>query len=261
MSPSCQAIHDIWIPRQGFSRRFRSPDPCCWPSSVTRLTGCGRLAYRLDNSVPENFVPNPLELPPAEDDFVWSQVVDAVDDYFRIAREQPVQNSGGIILDGRVETSYRIGASLLEPWRKDSTSGFERLQSTLQSVRRRAIVTVRPGAAGYILEVIVQKDLEDTDRSQYATESTARTRHDGTVVRITDASTPAHKRLDGFRWDGTRRSNRSFCKTFTDGSPNRIARDSSIAKRSPSATMLCDPISRDALASGAEQVSGTNRGG
>ena len=151
------------------------------------LTGCGRLAYRLDNSVPENFVPNPLELPPAEDDFVWSQVVDAVDDYFRIAREQPVQNSGGIILDGRVETSYRIGASLLEPWRKDSTSGFERLQSTLQSVRRRAIVTVRPGAAGYILEVIVQKDLEDTDRSQYATESTARTRHDGTVVRITDA--------------------------------------------------------------------------
>jgi hypothetical protein len=153
---------------------------------VHGLAGCGRLAYRLDNSVPETFVPNPLELPPADDDFVWSQVVDSVDDYFRISREQPVQNSGGIILDGRVETSYRIGASVFEPWRKDSTSGFERLQSTLQSVRRRAIVTVRPGVAGYILEVVVQKDLEDTDRSQYATESTAQTRHDGTVVRITD---------------------------------------------------------------------------
>jgi hypothetical protein len=153
---------------------------------VCGFSGCGRLAYRLDNRIPDNFVPNPLELPPASDEFVWSQVVDAVDDYFHIAREQPVQNSNGIILDGRVETSYRIGASLLEPWRKDSTSGFERLQSSLQSIRRRAIVTVRPGGAGYLLEVIVQKDLEDTDRSQYATEAASTIRHDGTVVRRDD---------------------------------------------------------------------------
>jgi hypothetical protein len=145
--------------------------------------GCGRFAYRLDNRTPVDFVPNPLELPAAEDDFVWSQVIDAIDDYFRVSREQPVQNSNGIVLDGRVETSYRIGDSLLEPWRKDSTSGFERIQSTLQSIRRRAIVTVRPGGAGYYLEVIVQKDLEDTDRSQYATESTTAVRHDGTIVR------------------------------------------------------------------------------
>ena len=148
--------------------------------------GCGRLAYRLNNQIPENFVPNPLELPPAEDNFVWSQVIDALDDYFRIAREQPVQNSAGIVLDGRVETSYRIGASLLEPWRKDSTSGFERLQSTLQSIRRRAIVTVRPAGAGYLLEVVVQKDLEDTNRSQFATEASSTRRHDGTVVRLDD---------------------------------------------------------------------------
>lgn len=153
---------------------------------VIAICGCGRIAYRLDYRPPDQFVPNPLDLPPADDDFVWSQVIDAVDDYFRIAREQPVQNSNGIILDGRVETTYRIGASLLEPWRKDSTAGFERLQSTLQSIRRRAIVTVRPAGPGYILEVIVQKDLEDTDRSQYATESTASMRHDGTVVRRED---------------------------------------------------------------------------
>ena len=129
---------------------------------------------------------SPLELPPSPDDFVWSQVVDAVDDYFRITREQPVQNSGGIVLDGRIETSYRIGASLGEPWRKDSTAGFERLQSTLQSIRRRAIVTVRPVGAAYTIEVIVQKDLEDTDRSQYDTESSSVKRHDGTIVRTTD---------------------------------------------------------------------------
>ena len=150
-------------------------------------SGCGQLAYRLKSQEPETFVPNPLELPPARDDFVWSQVVDAVDDYFRITREQPVQNSDGIILDGRVETSYRIGASLMEPWRKDSTAGFERLQSTLQSIRRRAIVTVRPQGAAYTIEVVVQKDLEDTDRSQYATESTGAMRHDGTILRKGDA--------------------------------------------------------------------------
>lgn len=150
-------------------------------------SGCGQLLYRVKHDIPENFVPNPLELPPADDLFVWSQVVDAVDDYFRIAREQPVQNSNGILLDGRVETAYLVGASIFEPWRKDSTAGFERLQSTLQSIRRRAIVTVRPQGAGYALEVVVQKDLEDTDRTHYATESTAGVRHDGTLIRRTDA--------------------------------------------------------------------------
>ena len=145
--------------------------------------GCGQLAHRLATRTDTPYVPNPLELPPAQDQFVWSQVVDAVDDYFRIAREQPVQNSDGIVLDGRLETAYRIGGSVFEPWRKDSTPGFERLQSTLQSIRRRATVNVRPTGAAYTIEVIVQKDLEDTDRSQYATESTATRRHDGTLLR------------------------------------------------------------------------------
>lgn len=147
------------------------------------MVGCGQLSHRLATRTDTPFVPNPLELPPAQDDFVWMQVVDAVDDYFRIAREQPVQNSNGIVLDGRLETAYRIGGSVFEPWRKDSTPGFERLQSTLQSIRRRATVKVRPSGAAYTIEIIVQKDLEDTDRSQYATESTATHRHDGTVLR------------------------------------------------------------------------------
>ncbi len=156
--------------------------------SLVAIVGCGQLRYRLIAPVPTTYIPNPLELPPAEDGFVWSQVVDAVDDYFRIAREQPVQNREGLVLDGSIETSYRIGSSIFEPWRKDSTQGFERLQSTLQSIRRRAIVTVRPYAAAYQIEVIVQKDLEDTDRNQFATESATSTtmRHDGTIIRKQD---------------------------------------------------------------------------
>ena len=149
--------------------------------------GCSSLLYRFTSHTPATFVPNPINLPPAEDNFVWLQVVDVVDDYFRIKSEQPVQNRGDIVLDGRLETSYRPGASINEPWRKDSTSGFERLQSTFQSIRRRAIVTVRPQGAGYELEVIVQKELEDTDRSQYATEGAASPRREVTIVRTDDS--------------------------------------------------------------------------
>jgi hypothetical protein len=158
-------------------------------AGVGCVLGCGQLRYRLSALEPDTYISNPLELPPAEDTFVWQQVVDVVDDYFRIAREQPVQNRDGLVLDGRLETAYRPGGSVFEPWRKDSTRGFERLQSTLQSIRRRAIVTVRPYAAAYQIEVIVQKDIEDTDRNQFASETatSAAIRHDGTIVRKQDS--------------------------------------------------------------------------
>ncbi|TWU45543.1 hypothetical protein Q31b_07170 [Novipirellula aureliae] len=164
---------------------FRLP-AFCLALVIAVVSGCGQLAYRLTNNPPETFVPNPLELPPAADDFVWSQVVDSVDDYFRIAREQPVLNSGGLVSDGRLETVYKVGSSLAQPWNKDSTPGFERLQASLQSVRRKAIVTVRPQGTAYVIEVVVQKDLEDTDRTQYATETTLSRRHDGTLIRERD---------------------------------------------------------------------------
>lgn len=176
--------------------------------------GCRQLGYRLSNAPTDKFVPNPIQITPnkigpATDGQVWNQVVDTVDDYFRIAVQQPVVSRGGLIVDGRLETAYQVGGSLFEPWRKDSTSGFERLQSTLQSIRRRAIVTVRPAVAssgglnassasgsfersvvqvdGYVIEVVVTKDLEDVDRAQGTTGSTVAARHDGTIVRRDDA--------------------------------------------------------------------------
>lgn len=157
--------------------------------------GCGQLRYRLHTPVPETFVPNPIELPPVEDHFLWLQVVDVVDDYFHVQSEQPVQSKASIVLEGKLETSYRIGASLLEPWRKDSTAGFERLQSTLQSIRRRATVHVRPHAGGYTVEVIVVKELEDTDRSQDATEGVTTRLEAGSVYRNPNAGTTAPNTL------------------------------------------------------------------
>jgi hypothetical protein len=148
--------------------------------------GCGRLLYRFSSPVPPTIVPNPALLPPNDPGFVWSQVVDTVDDYFRVVREQPLQASADIQLEGRLETAYRTGSSIFEPWRKDSTKGFERVQSTLQSIRRRATVTVRPQPSGYALMVRVDKELEDVDREQFASEAAASFRHDGTVLRTSD---------------------------------------------------------------------------
>lgn len=179
--------------------------------AVLACGGCGQLRYRLSNSPPDKFIPNPIQITPhnigpATDGQVWNQTVDAVDDFFRIAKQQPVVSRGGMIVDGRLETNYQVGGSLFEPWRKDSTSGFERLQSTLQSIRRKAIVTVRPAIVaggmpggfsdmmdpstanvdGYVIEVVVTKDLEDVDRAQGTTGASLAARHDGTIVRRGD---------------------------------------------------------------------------
>ena len=145
------------MPRMFVDRQHQPPRVTWQPMSLFCIllgglllianAGCGSLLARFSDQSPPVFVPNPLDLPDAKADFVWSQVVDTVDDYFRVAREQPVQKANGVVLDGRLETSYQIGASILEPWRKDTTSGFERLQSTLQSIRRRAdgVVSCREG--------------------------------------------------------------------------------------------------------------------
>lgn len=169
---------------------------------VGATAGCGQLRYRLSNAPPAKSVPNPVRVPPMKDGYLWDQVTDTVDDFFPILKQQPVAASGGIIVDGRLETKYQIGNSLFEPWRKDSTEGFERLQSTLQSIRRRAIVTVRPAvnqagidlgpgysqtfADGYIIEVVVTKDIEDVDRPIGRTGAAEVKRHDGTIVRQED---------------------------------------------------------------------------
>lgn len=149
-------------------------------------TGCGHLLYRLSSPPPDRFVPNPMPIPAVPDDFLQQQIVDSVDDYFEVHSEQLVQNRPSAILEGRVTTNYQVGSSIFEPWRKDSTEGFERLQSTLQSIRRRCVVFIRPQGRGYSVELVVQKELEDTDRSQSPGEAVGVSRHDGTLLQGED---------------------------------------------------------------------------
>ncbi|MCA9119909.1 MAG: hypothetical protein H6822_00900 [Planctomycetaceae bacterium] len=126
---------------------------------------------------------NPIFVPVSDHEFVWHQVVDTIDDYFQISLEERVRIVGGVITEGRIETVPLSGATILEPWRKDSTRGYEKLHATLQSIRRRASVRVMPVAAGYSIEVAVYKELEDVDRPEHSTVGDSTLRYEGTVVR------------------------------------------------------------------------------
>lgn len=134
-------------------------------------------------------ISNPFQVGLADPSFVWLQVVDSVDDYFRIKSETPVRRDSVKWVEGRLETFPEVAGTLFEPWRRDSTPGFERVQSTFQTIRRIAHVRVLPGPDGYLIDVKVVKEQEDVDHSQYPTAGSSVQRHDGAVVRTASVLT------------------------------------------------------------------------
>ncbi len=127
---------------------------------------------------------NPMYVPLSDREFLWNQLIDTLDDYFEIEREERVRLIGGVLTEGQVETFPLPGATMLEPWREDSSHGFERRYATLQSIRRRAVVHVRPQSdGGYLVDVAVYKELEDLSQPEYSTVNVEGLRHDGTIVR------------------------------------------------------------------------------
>jgi hypothetical protein len=114
-------------------------------------------------------VENPLYVPVADSEFVWEQVVDTIDNHFRIQNEQRVQVIGEVPIEGRIDTFPTDGSTVFEPWRKDSTHGYEKLYATLQSIRRQAAIRVSPAGGGYLVEVVVFKELEDVEYPENST--------------------------------------------------------------------------------------------
>jgi hypothetical protein len=113
--------------------------------------------------------PNPIMVPVADETYAWDQIADVVDDYFKITREQRVRRTGDAWVEGRIETATLDGATVLEPHRHDSVGWFNRWESTFQSIRRRAIVRVIPDPNGYLVEVVVLKELEDLPKPEKGT--------------------------------------------------------------------------------------------
>lgn len=128
-------------------------------------------------------VANPANVGELDPDFLWRMIVDSVDDYFRIDLEQPVRRDNLNWLEGRLKTFPETSGTSFEPWRREAAPGFERLQSTFQTVRRTATVRVIPETTGYQIAIEVMKEQEDVDQSQFAASGAASQRHDGTIVR------------------------------------------------------------------------------
>jgi len=88
-------------------------------------------------------------------DAMWEHAVVVLHrNHFQVARESK--------LEGIIETNYRGGSNVLEPWHHDSVGLENRLESTLQSIRRRVIVNMQADGSGMMtVSVRVDKEIED----------------------------------------------------------------------------------------------------
>ena len=88
-------------------------------------------------------------------DLMWERTVAILNNYhFMVARESKIE--------GVIETEYRAGSNLFEPWHHDSVGYANRLESTVQSIRRRAFVTFQQASPGLVtIAVRVDKEIED----------------------------------------------------------------------------------------------------
>lgn len=146
------------------------------------MSGCATTSWL--GGAPVQPAENPLFVASTDREFLWNNLVDTVDDYFKVQREERVRLVGGVLTEGRIDTFYATGSSYLEPWRVDSTPGYEKLHATLQTIRRRATVRVLPAPGGYLIDVTVDKELEDLDRPEQSNAGASTLRHDGSVVRV-----------------------------------------------------------------------------
>jgi hypothetical protein len=114
--------------------------------------GCATLSQMIPM---REVVENPLAIPPSvEFETVWRKTVSVVDDYFVVRSENRLSRT--------IRTDPKVGATLLEPWLADSVGLEERLESTLQTMRRFAEVKVTPTPdGGHLVSVVVFKQVED----------------------------------------------------------------------------------------------------
>lgn len=99
-------------------------------------------------------IDNPTTVANTNYEQVWAVTIEVLDKYFDIAYENRY--------DGRIETKPVAGATCFEPWRPDSIGSRARIESTLQTIRRRGFVLVTPTpAGGFQIVVEVYKEIED----------------------------------------------------------------------------------------------------
>jgi hypothetical protein len=193
---AAEASPEVAPPRARNVAMFRRwPGLAAMAGLSVALTSSGCINWIGSNFVPPEtaFAPlpitqnNPTLVPNQNRDLVFETVIDVVEDYFKIDRELPVRLEGDVLVEGQIETFPRGGSTLLEPWNRDAANFYERLEGTLQSIRRRAFVRVIPVEAGFLVDVTVFKELEDVIRPEVGSASRAPTlRNDDSLRRFVD---------------------------------------------------------------------------
>jgi hypothetical protein len=172
MAPIAPSSPQIYYPHQApvpaappQAIQFNEPPPLGGPLSTD-------FGFPSQQSVIST-IPNPLPVRVTNHEFAWDQIADVVSDYFPIEREQRVQLVGNVLTEGRIETPFQTGATIFEPQRRDSVGAFNRWESTFQTIRRRASIRVLPDQQGYLVEVQVERQLEDLPRPESSTAGAA----------------------------------------------------------------------------------------
>lgn len=155
-------------------------------SLLAGLAGCAAVPEWTERAGPPVVVlyDNPMLVPAADPQQVWENVADVIDDYFRIEREVPIRCVGNTITEGRLDSFPEVASTIFEPWRHDSADRYEKLESTLQSMRRRAQVRVTPVREGFWIDVAVFKEMEDVLRPAHASAGSATFRNDSSLTRV-----------------------------------------------------------------------------
>ena len=172
-------------------RAWRLGLACC---CALGLAGCQAWQPARYNPPEIGFPPpppgsNPVLVTSMDRDLVWETVADIVDDYFRIDEEERPKLIGDLLTEGRLKTSPRGASTIFEPWNHDSVTFYERVESTLQSMQRTALVRVIPAEGGFLVEVMVLKELENVSRPESGAVSLANPgalRNDDSLQRVTN---------------------------------------------------------------------------
>lgn len=119
---------------------------------ILGLGGCAGLEPRAAS------VSGPVLVRAQHDEAAWERCVDVLHSYlFEIERENK--------FDGVIETKYKTGAGLLEPWHADSADLPNRLESTLQSIRRKVLLRISRNGDSYAVQVEAYKEIEDVAKT------------------------------------------------------------------------------------------------
>jgi hypothetical protein len=103
---------------------------------------------------PRPVATNPLAVPSADFEFLWNKTVAVVDKYFDIESENRLART--------IKTQPQMGATVLEPWAFDSVKIEDRVEASMQTIKRSAIIHIDPApSGGFLVKVEVYKFLED----------------------------------------------------------------------------------------------------